>query len=113
MPTKSKEVIAILERNVKKGIISFENNTARCSQSIKAITLLSFIFAEVSMKNYLHMCMFCCQRISINDCLIFQDVMRVLKSYLKFDDAFQYAQYVLRWEQIPADKRAHLMREKQ
>ncbi|THF96990.1 hypothetical protein TEA_019936 [Camellia sinensis var. sinensis] len=42
-----------------------------------------------------------------------KDVMRELKSCLKCDEAFQYAQYVLRWEQIPADKRAHLMREKQ
>ncbi|XP_077235157.1 P-loop containing nucleoside triphosphate hydrolases superfamily protein [Tasmannia lanceolata] len=42
-----------------------------------------------------------------------KDVLRALKSCLKCDEAFQYAQYVLRWEQIPADKRAHLLREKQ
>ncbi|KAH7853721.1 hypothetical protein Vadar_005915 [Vaccinium darrowii] len=42
-----------------------------------------------------------------------KDVMRVLKSCLKCDEAFQYAQHVVMWLQIPADKRAHLMREKQ
>ncbi|GFY84423.1 P-loop containing nucleoside triphosphate hydrolases superfamily protein [Actinidia rufa] len=42
-----------------------------------------------------------------------KDVMRELKSCLKCDEAFQYAQYVLMWEKIPADKRTHLMREKQ
>ncbi|KHN01012.1 ATP-dependent DNA helicase pcrA [Glycine soja] len=42
-----------------------------------------------------------------------KDLLNTLKSCLSCDEAFQYAQYVLRWEQIPADKRAHLMREKQ
>ncbi|KAK1261462.1 hypothetical protein QJS04_geneDACA008675 [Acorus gramineus] len=42
-----------------------------------------------------------------------KDALRALKSYLRDDEAFQYAQYVLRWEQIPADQRAHLTREKQ
>ncbi|XP_061997211.1 ATP-dependent DNA helicase SRS2-like protein At4g25120 isoform X2 [Rosa rugosa] len=42
-----------------------------------------------------------------------KDVLRLLKSYLKGDDAFQYAEYVLRWQKIPADQRAHMMREKQ
>ncbi|XAR66088.1 DNA helicase [Bertholletia excelsa] len=42
-----------------------------------------------------------------------KDVLSVLKSCLRCDEAFQYAQYVIRWEQIPADHRAHLMREKQ
>ncbi|KAJ1405099.1 UvrD-like helicase, ATP-binding domain [Sesbania bispinosa] len=42
-----------------------------------------------------------------------KDILNTLKSCLSCDEAFQYAQYVLRWEQIPADKRAHLMREKQ
>ncbi|XP_058104099.1 ATP-dependent DNA helicase SRS2-like protein At4g25120 isoform X2 [Magnolia sinica] len=42
-----------------------------------------------------------------------KDVLRALKSFLKCDDAFHYAQYVLRWEQIPADQRAHLVKEKQ
>ncbi|XP_068656555.1 ATP-dependent DNA helicase SRS2-like protein At4g25120 isoform X2 [Aristolochia californica] len=40
-------------------------------------------------------------------------VLRALKGSLNCDEAFQYAQYVLRWGQIPADKRAHLIREKQ
>ncbi|XP_014513588.1 ATP-dependent DNA helicase SRS2-like protein At4g25120 [Vigna radiata var. radiata] len=42
-----------------------------------------------------------------------KDLLNTLKPCLSCDEAFQYAQYVLRWEQIPADKRAHLMREKQ
>ncbi|CAK7336918.1 unnamed protein product [Dovyalis caffra] len=42
-----------------------------------------------------------------------RDVLRALKSCLSCDEAFQYAEHVLRWEQIPADQRAHLMREKQ
>ncbi|KAL6126907.1 hypothetical protein ACLB2K_074952 [Fragaria x ananassa] len=42
-----------------------------------------------------------------------KDALRLLKSYLKDDDAFQYAEYVLRWQKIPADQRAHMMREKQ
>ncbi|KAE9465046.1 hypothetical protein C3L33_03031, partial [Rhododendron williamsianum] len=42
-----------------------------------------------------------------------KDVMRELKSCLKCDEAFHYAQHVVMWVQIPADKRAHLMREKQ
>ncbi|XP_048325461.2 ATP-dependent DNA helicase SRS2-like protein At4g25120 [Ziziphus jujuba] len=42
-----------------------------------------------------------------------KEVWLMLKSCLKCDEAFQYAEYVLRWEKIPADKRAHLMREKQ
>ncbi|XP_059666899.1 ATP-dependent DNA helicase SRS2-like protein At4g25120 [Cornus florida] len=42
-----------------------------------------------------------------------KDVLRALKSCLRCDEAFHYAEYVLRWEQIPADKRAHLMKEKQ
>ncbi|KAK7391603.1 hypothetical protein VNO78_20020 [Psophocarpus tetragonolobus] len=42
-----------------------------------------------------------------------KDLLNTLKSCLSCDEAFQYAQYVLRWEQIPADKRAYLMREKQ
>lgn len=42
-----------------------------------------------------------------------KDLLNSLKSCLSCDEAFQYAQHVLRWEQIPADKRAHLMREKQ
>ncbi|XP_029128590.1 ATP-dependent DNA helicase SRS2-like protein At4g25120 isoform X2 [Cajanus cajan] len=42
-----------------------------------------------------------------------KDLLKTLKSCLSCEEAFQYAQYVLRWEQIPADKRAHLMREKQ
>ncbi|CAN1798741.1 ATP-dependent DNA helicase SRS2-like protein At4g25120 [Linum perenne] len=42
-----------------------------------------------------------------------KDVLQGLKSCLNCDEAFQYAEYVLRWEKIPADKRAHIMREKQ
>ncbi|KAL2325055.1 hypothetical protein Fmac_024113 [Flemingia macrophylla] len=45
--------------------------------------------------------------------LLDKDLLNTLKFCLSCDEAFQYAQYVLRWEQIPADKRAHLMREKQ
>ncbi|OVA14954.1 DNA helicase [Macleaya cordata] len=42
-----------------------------------------------------------------------KDVLRALKSCLRDDEAFGYAEYVLMWEKIPADKRAHIMREKQ
>ncbi|KAI3840313.1 hypothetical protein MKW92_008789 [Papaver armeniacum] len=42
-----------------------------------------------------------------------KDVLRKLKSCLKDDEALGYAEYVLMWEKIPADKRAHIMREKQ
>lgn len=42
-----------------------------------------------------------------------KDVLRALKSCLGEDEAIQYAQYVLKWEQIPSEQRAHLMREKQ
>ncbi|XP_027107263.1 ATP-dependent DNA helicase SRS2-like protein At4g25120 isoform X1 [Coffea arabica] len=42
-----------------------------------------------------------------------KDVLRTLKSCLHSDEAFHFAISVLKWEQIPADKRAQLMREKQ
>ncbi|XP_044491763.1 ATP-dependent DNA helicase SRS2-like protein At4g25120 isoform X2 [Mangifera indica] len=42
-----------------------------------------------------------------------KDVLRALKLCLSCKEAFHYAEYVLRWEQIPSDKRAHMMREKQ
>ncbi|KAL8520279.1 hypothetical protein ACS0TY_010995 [Phlomoides rotata] len=42
-----------------------------------------------------------------------KNVLRELKSCLKSDEAYQFAVTVLKWEQIPAEKRAHLMREKQ
>uniref|UniRef100_A0A453BHE3 Uncharacterized protein n=1 Tax=Aegilops tauschii subsp. strangulata TaxID=200361 RepID=A0A453BHE3_AEGTS len=29
------------------------------------------------------------------------------------DEALGYAEYVIKWEQIPIDKRSHLMRERQ
>ncbi|KAJ0111618.1 hypothetical protein Patl1_01396 [Pistacia atlantica] len=43
----------------------------------------------------------------------YKDVLRALKLCLSCEEAFHYAEYVLRWEQIPSDKRAHMMREKQ
>ncbi|XP_052163517.1 ATP-dependent DNA helicase SRS2-like protein At4g25120 isoform X2 [Oryza glaberrima] len=42
-----------------------------------------------------------------------KDVLCKLKSFLSGDEAFGYAQYVIKWEQIPIDKRSHLMRERQ
>ncbi|KAL6531201.1 hypothetical protein OROHE_014270 [Orobanche hederae] len=42
-----------------------------------------------------------------------KDVLRELKSCLSSDEAYHFAISVLKWEQIPAEKRAHLMREKQ
>ncbi|KAL5728448.1 hypothetical protein ACHQM5_001529 [Ranunculus cassubicifolius] len=42
-----------------------------------------------------------------------KDVLRSLKSSLKSEEAFQYAQNIVRWEKLPAEKRAHLTREKQ
>ncbi|XP_040382180.1 ATP-dependent DNA helicase SRS2-like protein At4g25120 isoform X2 [Oryza brachyantha] len=42
-----------------------------------------------------------------------KDVLRKLKSFLSGDEAFGYARYVIKWEQIPIDKRSHLMRERQ
>ncbi|KAL6862165.1 hypothetical protein ACP4OV_016814 [Aristida adscensionis] len=42
-----------------------------------------------------------------------KDVLCKLKSLLSCDDAFGYAQYVIKWEQIPIDQRSHLMRERQ
>ncbi|MED6156985.1 hypothetical protein PIB30_019283 [Stylosanthes scabra] len=42
-----------------------------------------------------------------------KDLLNKLKLCLCSEEASHYAQHVLRWEQIPADKRAHLMREKQ
>ncbi|XP_021286637.1 ATP-dependent DNA helicase SRS2-like protein At4g25120 isoform X1 [Herrania umbratica] len=42
-----------------------------------------------------------------------KEALRGLRSCLSCEEAFHYAEYVVRWEQIPADKRAHLMREKQ
>ncbi|GAA0144042.1 DNA metabolism protein [Lithospermum erythrorhizon] len=42
-----------------------------------------------------------------------KEVLRLLKTYLKCDEALQYAKTVLQWEQMPADKRAYIMREKE
>ncbi|XP_072983888.1 ATP-dependent DNA helicase SRS2-like protein At4g25120 [Typha latifolia] len=42
-----------------------------------------------------------------------KEVLSSLKSCLGGDEAFCYAQYVIRWEQIPIDKRAYLIRERQ
>ncbi|XP_051121237.1 ATP-dependent DNA helicase SRS2-like protein At4g25120 [Andrographis paniculata] len=42
-----------------------------------------------------------------------KDVLRELKSCLTTDEAYSFAESVLQWEQIPTEKRAHLMREKQ
>lgn len=42
-----------------------------------------------------------------------KEVLNALKSCLRCDEAFNYAEHVLRWAKVPADQRAHLMREKQ
>ncbi|TVU39041.1 hypothetical protein EJB05_12443, partial [Eragrostis curvula] len=42
-----------------------------------------------------------------------QDVLRKLKSFLNGDEAMGYAQYVIKWEQIPMEKRSQLNRERQ
>ncbi|CAL5086579.1 unnamed protein product [Urochloa decumbens] len=42
-----------------------------------------------------------------------KDVLRKLKSFLSGDEAFGYAQYVIKWEQIPVEKRSQLTRERQ
>ncbi|KAL2539989.1 P-loop containing nucleoside triphosphate hydrolase superfamily protein [Abeliophyllum distichum] len=42
-----------------------------------------------------------------------KDVLRELKTCLTTDVAFHFAVSVLKWEKIPAEKRAHLNREKQ
>ncbi|KZV24457.1 ATP-dependent DNA helicase srs2-like [Dorcoceras hygrometricum] len=42
-----------------------------------------------------------------------KDVLRELKSCLTSHEAFHFAVSVLKWQQIPSEKRAHLMREKQ
>ncbi|PAN14052.1 hypothetical protein PAHAL_2G380900 [Panicum hallii] len=45
--------------------------------------------------------------------LLDKDVLRKLKSFLSGEEAFGYAQYVIKWEQIPIEKRSHLTRERQ
>uniref|UniRef100_A0A0A9DEP1 UvrD-like helicase C-terminal domain-containing protein n=1 Tax=Arundo donax TaxID=35708 RepID=A0A0A9DEP1_ARUDO len=42
-----------------------------------------------------------------------KDVLRKLKPLLSGDEALGYAQYVIKWEKIPIEKRSHLMRERQ
>ncbi|XP_074317759.1 ATP-dependent DNA helicase SRS2-like protein At4g25120 [Silene latifolia] len=42
-----------------------------------------------------------------------KDILSALKSSLKCDEALGFAEYVIKWEQIPADKRVHMIREKQ
>ncbi|XP_022771466.1 ATP-dependent DNA helicase SRS2-like protein At4g25120 [Durio zibethinus] len=42
-----------------------------------------------------------------------KEVLHALRPCLSCEEAFHYAEYVVKWEQIPADRRAHLMREKQ
>ncbi|KAK3127095.1 hypothetical protein QOZ80_7AG0568260 [Eleusine coracana subsp. coracana] len=42
-----------------------------------------------------------------------KDVLRKLKSFLNGDEAVGYAQYVIKWEQIPIEKRNQLNRERQ
>lgn len=42
-----------------------------------------------------------------------KNTARALKSYLSGNEAFHYAEYVLRWEQMPIERRTQLMREKQ
>uniref|UniRef100_A0A7C9D031 UvrD-like helicase C-terminal domain-containing protein n=1 Tax=Opuntia streptacantha TaxID=393608 RepID=A0A7C9D031_OPUST len=42
-----------------------------------------------------------------------KDVLVALRSSLKCDEAFQFAEKVIRWEQIPLDNRTYLLRERQ
>ncbi|XP_048493417.1 ATP-dependent DNA helicase SRS2-like protein At4g25120 isoform X2 [Beta vulgaris subsp. vulgaris] len=42
-----------------------------------------------------------------------KDTFVALKSLLKCDEAFQFAEYVIKWAKIPSDKRVYLTRERQ
>ncbi|KMZ66201.1 hypothetical protein ZOSMA_2G02110 [Zostera marina] len=42
-----------------------------------------------------------------------KDLLRELKSSLGCEEAFQYAEHILRWQQVPAETRALLIRAKQ
>ncbi|XP_021744028.1 ATP-dependent DNA helicase SRS2-like protein At4g25120 isoform X2 [Chenopodium quinoa] len=42
-----------------------------------------------------------------------KDILVALKLFLKCEEAFQFADYVIKWELIPSEKRLHLTRERQ
>ncbi|CDP21086.1 unnamed protein product [Coffea canephora] len=98
----------------KVGFVIDERLRAKKSNRKVVKAFLSCFLLSGCMSASLFLCYFSFQRIfNTNVLLLAEDVLRTLKSCLHSDEAFHFAISVLKWEQIPADKRAQLMREKQ